>query len=134
MRRLALSYRPPLYLGLFLAALHLAWGVLWEPQHRGEIVSGFGSCMIVLGLLVAARPYVLGGREAATIRAMRPLLQQTAMSHEHSVTYHQGREAERAQVRSSVIAERETSVVMIAIGTLLNGYGPPLIRVLGLGG
>jgi hypothetical protein len=134
MHRLALSYYPPLYLGLVLAAIHLAWGVWGEPQHRGEVVSGYGSCLIVLGLLVAARPYVLGGREAATTRAMKPPLQQAAMSREHSATYHQEREAERSQVRSSVIAERETSVVMIAIGTLLNGYGPPLIRVLGLGG
>lgn len=133
MRRLALSYHPPIYLGLVLAALHLAWGIWGEPHHRGEVVSGYGSCLIVLGLLVAARPYVLGGREAATSRAMKPSLHHATMSHEHSAPSHQEREAERAQVRSSVIAERETSVVMIAIGTLLNGYGPPLIRVLGLG-
>ncbi|GJD40830.1 hypothetical protein [Methylobacterium bullatum] len=41
------------------------------------------------------------------------------------------REAERIRIAKDVIAEREVTVVVIAIGTLINGYGPALVRLLG---
>lgn len=135
MRRLALSYWTPSLAGLALLGLHLAWAVRWDPGRRGEIATGFGACLIVLGLAVAARPYIRAGRAATVAHNMPPLdgcflgPDQTA---EEAQAEMAEREAERIRIATDVVAEREVAVVVIAIGTLLNGYGPSLVRLLGL--
>lgn len=131
LRRLALSYWTPIGLGVVLFGTHLAWAIRWAPGKRGEVVTGFGACLIVLGLLVAARPYLRAGREVATADAMKPLLGSIAFG---DTTYDEAREAERPHVRRDVIAEREIAVAVIIVGTLLNGYGSPLVRWFGLEG
>lgn len=134
LRRVALSHWTPILAGVVLLGLHVAWAIRWEPTKRGEVVTGFGACLIVLGLLVAARPYLRAGRNAAADQAMSPLLGAFAIPAAESIRYHERREAGRPQVRRDVIAEREIAVGVIAVGTLLNGYGPPLVRWLGLEG
>ena len=135
MRRLALSYWTPILAGLVLLGLHLVWAIRWDPARRGEIATGFGACLIVLGLVVAARPYVRAGRGATVAHNMPPLdglflgPDQTAEEMEAEIAE---REAERVRIAKDVVAEREVAVVVIAIGTLLNGYGPALVRLLGL--
>lgn len=130
-RRLALSYWTPIALGALLLGLHLAWAIRWEPMKRGEIVTGFGAWLIVLGLLVAARPYIRTGRDVATADAMPPLIGGFAFA---DTSYDEQREASRPQVRRDVIAEREIAVGVIVVGTLLNGYGAALVRWFGLEG
>ncbi|CAA2161158.1 hypothetical protein MBRA_06318 [Methylobacterium brachiatum] len=130
-RRLALSYWTPVVLGAVMLGLHLAWAIRWEPAKRGEVVTGFGACLIVLGLLVAARPYLTTGLKGAIDKEA---------SAEPSAILSGGRTddphliARRTEAKGYIIAERVVAVVVIAVGTLLNGYGPPLVRWLGLEG
>lgn len=39
--------------------------------------------------------------------------------------------SKRVEVRRDVLAERVVAVAVIVVGTLLNGYGPVLVRILG---
>ncbi|MCJ2074784.1 hypothetical protein MKK68_03845 [Methylobacterium sp. E-016] len=145
MRRLALSYWTPIGAGLVLLSLHLAWAIRWEPSKRGEVVTGFGACLIVLGLLIAARPYIRSGMRHFVDAEVGPppadrlrdyLAAQTQIpkivSGELMYLVDGARYAsKRAEVRRDVLAERAVAVVVIAAGTLLNGYGPLLVRLAG---
>lgn len=132
MRRLALSHWTPAFAGLGLLVVHLAWGAWWEPAKRGEIATGYGACLIVLGLLVAARPYIRAGRTALYAQARPRHPGAFAISEETSRKFHEQVKATEPQRRRDVDAERIYAVAVIAAGTLLNGYGPPLVRLLGL--
>ena len=129
LRSLALSDRTIVITGAMLAGAHVAWGVWLEPTKRGEILTGFGACLIVLGLLVAARPYLATGLDALVDKeasaAPAPVLSGGRTDAPNLL-------AKRAEARDNILAERVTAVLVIGTGTLLNGYGPPLIRLLGL--
>jgi hypothetical protein len=130
-RRITLSYWSVAAVAVVVGTLHVLWFVHSVPAQRGEVVTGFGAALIVLGLWVAARPYIRSGIEVATGQAMSPLLGTFAMPAGQSREYHAQREAQRPQIRRDVIAERIIAVVVIAVGTLLNGYGTPLVRLFG---
>lgn len=127
MRRVALSYWTVCLIGLALFGVH-AWFWSSYPAHRAEVISGFGAALIVLGLWVAARPFIRSGLAVMVGQAMPPL--QGAFL-DGDLRGHQRREAMRPQVRRDVIAERIIAVLVIAVGTLLNGYAAPLVRVSG---
>jgi hypothetical protein len=131
MRRLALSYWTPPLAGLVLLALHLVWAIRWEPGRRGEIATGFGACLIVLGLLVAARPYIRAGREGMYAQARPRHPGSFAIPHEATVRFRERVAATEHERRRDVDAERIYAVVVIVVGTLLNGYGPALVRLFG---
>nr|WP_137830886.1 hypothetical protein [Methylobacterium sp. L1A1] len=132
MRLLAASYRTVIALGTVLLGLHLAWAIRWEPARRGEIATGFGACLIILGLWVAPRPYIRTGLgpiiEAALPRSRATFL----LGPDHGDKIRAARAAAEPEVRRDVIAERIVAVGVVMVGTLLNGYGPPLVRLLGL--
>ena len=145
MRRLALSYWTPTFAGLVLLGLHLAWAIRWDPARRGEIVTGFGACMIVLGLLVAARPYIRAGvrqlvdaevgprppdrlRDALEAQFQRPVIVPDELLYLIDGARYASK---RGEIRRDVLAERVIAVAVIGTGTLLNGYGPALVRILG---
>ncbi len=71
-RSLALSYWTPILVGLVLLGLHLVWAIRWEPTKRGEVVTGFGAALIVLGLFVASRPYIRSGLRALIEESLGP--------------------------------------------------------------
>lgn len=131
LRRLATSNWTAITLGLTILALHVAWAVWLEPTRRGEIVTGFGASMIVFGLLVAARPFLTTGLEAAVDREA---------SAGPAAVLSGGRTDDpdllrrRAEARDYIFSERVVAVLVIAGGTLLNGYGSPLVRLFGLEG
>lgn len=131
LRRLALTYWTPVAAGLVLLGLHLTWAIRWEPTKRGEILTGFGACLIVLGLLVAARPLIGSGLAGAAAQAA-PIARAAILSGER--INDPDLMARRARARSDIAAERVVAVIVIAIGTLLNGYGSPLVRWFGLEG
>lgn len=132
MRRLALSYWTPIALGIVLLGLHLAWAIWWEPARRGEIATGFGASLIVLGLLVAARPYIRAGREGMYAQARPRHPGAFAISNDASVRFRERVEATEPERRRDVDAERIYAIAVIVAGTLLNGYGPALVRLCGL--
>lgn len=129
MRRLATSNWIAAVLGMTIVAVHVAWAVWWEPTKRGEILTGFGASLIVLGLLVAARPFLTTGLEAAIDReasaAPSPILSGARTDDPDLLR-------RRAEAKGYILAERVVAVLLIAGGTLLNGYGPPLVRLFGL--
>lgn len=86
----------------------------------------------MLGLLVAARPYIRTGlHDIARQQVPAPqfpgyfnrdgMIERIKADHERRI---------RAAM-PDVIAERVVAVVAIIAGTLLNGYGSPLARVFG---
>ncbi|MEE7441104.1 hypothetical protein [Methylobacterium oryzae] len=134
LRRLSLSYWTPVVAGLVLLGLHLTWAIRWEPAKRGEAVTGFGACLIVLGLLVAARPYIRAGRQGMYDAARPRHPGAFAMAQGSSARFRARVEASEPERRRDVDAERIYAVAVIVAGTLLNGYGSPLVRLFGLEG
>jgi len=130
-RRISLSYWPVTAAAVIAIALHVIWFMNSPPAQRGEVITGSGAALIVLGLWVAARPFVRSGIEAATGQAMPPVRGVFPVAAKESHEYHARREAQRPQIRRDVVAERVIAVVIIALGTLLNGYGTPIVRLFG---
>ena len=132
MKRLAVSYWSVTLVGAVLFGLH-AWWWSARPAQRGEIVSGFGATLIVVGLWVAARPYIRAGVQGiaeAQIQApqfLPDLDEEGRIIAQTQAAYRQKVEAAKPDVR----AERVIAVVVIVIGTGFNGYGAPLVRVFG---
>ena len=135
LRTVALSYRTVALMRAVVLVLHVRWYTV-DKAAGGEAVSGFGAALVVLGILVAARPFLRAG--------VRGMAEQTVQQ-----TQYQGyvddvgtmeaasRAADQARIEAAipdVWAERVIAVVVIVIGTLLNGYGPPVARLLGLRG
>lgn len=131
LRRLALSYWTPITFGVALLGLHLAWAIRWEPTKRGEAVTGFGACLIVLGLLVGSRPYIRSGLQAVAAQQAFPPHFAAYESDETIAEKIGAHEARTVAATPDVIAERVIAVAVIVIGTLLNGYGSALVRWLG---
>ena len=135
LRMVALSYRTVALLGSLAIVLHVRWYTV-DKAPGDEVVSGFGAALVVLGIFVAARPFLRAG--------VRGMAEQTGQQ-----TQYQGyiddigtmeaasRAADQARIEAAipdVWAERVVAVVVIVTGTLLNGYGPLVARLLGLRG
>lgn len=114
-------------IGAVMLLLHGWW--FWTSNHQAEVLSGFGAALTVLGVFVAAQPYIGKGlyetaREQVGIcnpgdsPRLEPL---------------QDEETESEGVRH-VLKERVYGVILISVGSVLNGYGPALARALSLRG
>ena len=57
-RALGLSHWTVLAAGIVIFFLHVCWFIRVRPDHRLEVVSGFGAMLIVLGIWVAALPFL----------------------------------------------------------------------------
>ncbi len=131
LRSLALSYWTPVLVGLALLGVHLAWAIRWEPARRGEVVTGFGAAMIVLGLFVAARPYIRLGLGPFIRGALTPDVGTFVTDDSYDEQLKAIHAAELPEVTRDAWAERVIAVAVIAAGTILNGYGPLLVRLFG---
>ncbi len=133
-KRVATSYWTAAALGLFIAAVHGWW--LVKSDHAGEVISGFGAALVVLGLFVAARPFVeLGVRGMAAQQVQAP--QFTPLFDSEGTIIREAKAAYQKNIDAAVpavIVERVLAVLVVVTGTLLNGYGAPLARLLGLHG
>ena len=114
-------------LGVAVLAVHLGWFA--ASSRQSEVLSGLGGSITVLGILVAAQPYIRkgvrqAGREQAGLEDARGDRQQPDAEHE---------EAEAAGVRH-VLKERVVGVALIGLGSLLNAYGPAIATALDLKG
>ena len=73
LRRSLTSYWTAAILGLVLLGVYIAWGVWWEPGKRGEVVTGFGASLVVLGIFLAAHPFIRAGiRKTAASQVRSP--------------------------------------------------------------
>lgn len=112
---------------IILLLLHIWWFVV--SAHQGDVLSGLGGCLAALGIFVATQPYIRKGLlETAREQAG---LHHPGERHEEG-SARQG-EAEEEGVRH-VVKERVVGVALIAVGSMLNGYGPAIAHLLLLRG
>ncbi len=111
-----------------MTALHLRW--LQRSAHAGDVLSAYGAGLVVLGLLVAARPFIRGGLSAAVQAAMPQYQGYVGFPGRQIPTMLEQREieAQRPAIRREVITERVIAVAVVVVGTLMNGWGTPLAR------
>ncbi len=113
--------------------LHVRWYTV-DKSPGPEVLSGFGAALVGLGALVALRPYFRAGF-AGLVQAGLPVYGAGFWSSEDTLQAHRERvAAERPRVVLDVLAERVIAVVVVILGTLLNGYGPLVARMLHLRG
>lgn len=113
--------------GIFIVGLHLAWFL--ASARQSEVLSGLGGSVTVLGILVAAQPYIRKGvRQAGREQAG---LEEARGDRQHPDA--ESKEAEAAGVRH-VLKERVIGVALIGAGSVLNAYGPAIASILKLRG
>ena len=112
---------------LILAVGHVAW---YSVTHDPTIGMRFGTTLIALGIVVAARPFFRTGLREMVDRQSRashwrraPVEQIEQQEAAHKVA--------RPGIVHDVVAERIIGVAFIFFGTLLNGYGDLPLKWLG---
>lgn len=106
-------------LGIVVVAAHVFW--FFGSEHQGEVVSGLGGSVTVVGILVAAQPYIRKGvRQAAR--------EQAGLEDPRAVRRQRDREHEAAEAEGvrHVLKERVVGVALVGGGSILNAYGPAL--------
>jgi len=119
-RRLLIS--PAVVWGVWVAVLiaHLWWlCVSMDPV----IVQRFGAFTIIIGILMAARPYLRNGPEKVTQAAIPRPPGLFPVKSEDIALYRERVAKEAPEVQKDVLAERRNGVLMVGMGTLINGYG-----------
>jgi hypothetical protein len=131
MKRIAQSYLTIVIVGVAWLVLH-GWWWITCPGQRGENASGFGAFLTVLGVWIALLPYIrLGIQGMAEERVKTGSL--GAWHDTQTITDNKTIHEEKVKAAMpSVYEERIVAIFMIVIGSLLNGYGTPLVRWLGL--
>ena len=124
LRTAAASYTTAIVAFIVMTALHLRW--LHLSAHAGDVLSAYGAGLVVLGVLVGSRPYLRTGF-AGLVDAV--LAQDDAgylIGPDYLRELEEQRRAARPQAVRDVLAERVIAVVVVIVGTLLNGWGRPL--------
>ena len=114
-------------LGLGALGLHLWWFAF--SDHQGDVLTGLGGSLAALGIFVAAQPYIRKGlietaREQVGLQDTEEKIRQLEAKEEN---------AEKEGVRH-VLKERVVGVLLIAAGSMLNGYGVAIARLISLKG
>lgn len=96
-------------------------------------MSEFGAALVVLGVLVASRPYIRAGFRGLVRDGLPPppalvLIGGIGVPRMTAAELAE----ERPRVVRDVLAERVIAVAVVVLGTLLNGYGPLVARLFGL--
>ena len=129
-RDAAASYWTAGFAYIVMSALHWRW--LWRSTHASDVLSAYGAGLVVLGLLVAARPFIRAGvRRMAEQDVQAPQFGGWATAEYVA----EGWAAYRIRVDAvipDVWAERVAAIGVLVVGTLLNGWGTPLARRWGL--
>lgn len=114
-------------LGVSLLLLHLFW--LSRSEHQSDVSSGLGGALAALGIYIATQPYIRKGL-TETAREQAGLDQP---GERHKQANARQDEAEGEGVRH-LVKERVVGVLFIAVGSVLNGYGPAIGHWLALRG
>ena len=128
LRQGASSYWTVAVVSAAVTVMHLVW--LMRSDHAGEVVSGFGSVLVVLGVWVAAFPFIRHG--LTRVVDQMPRVSDVVLPEFRSMALRREERDERAKQRRDQIDERIWGVAIVLLGTLLNGYGAPLARLAGL--
>ena len=110
-------------MGLVVLGLHLAWFL--ASAHQSEVLSGLGGSVTVLGILVAAQPYIRKGVRQAGRE--QPGFEEARGDRQHPDAERE--DAEAAGVRH-VLKERVVGVALIGAGSILNAYGSAIASAL----
>ena len=125
--KIASSYRS---VGIVTVVLTLAHaGFLARYGHAGEVVSGYGASLVVLGVWVAGFPLIRRGLQQ--VGPLGPSYIDGVLPEFRSFAKRIMDEQERHKIRRDQIDERVVGVAIALVGTLLNGYGTPLARLIG---
>ena len=130
--RILVSYWTAIFAWVVMTVLHLRW--LHRSTHAGDVISAYGAGLTVLGLLVAARPFLKMGvdRTARSQVPQLPFAFAAPDTEEGMRPFREHQEAAFRYFRREIIAERVIAVAVVVVGTLLNGWGTPLARRWGL--
>ena len=112
--------------GLAVLGLHLWWFA--GSKHQGDVLTGAGGFLAALGIFVAGQPYIRKG----LIKTAREQVGLQDTEESRQIDAHED-EAEKEGVRH-VLKERVVGVLLIAAGSMLNGYGVAIARLLSLKG
>lgn len=134
LRWYVLSYEALIVTWALVLAAHVQWGTLTDDAGRGEAVSAFGAWTTIFGIAVAARPYVRAGREGMYAAARPRPPGAFVITTERSKKFRERVEATEPERRRDVDAERIWTVLVVVAGTLINGYGAPIGRLLSFAG
>jgi hypothetical protein len=110
-------------IGLVGLTLHLWWFV--DSYHQGDVLTGLGGFLAALGIYIAAQPYIRKG-------VVETAREQVGLDNGANSQIKE-EEAEQEGVRH-VLKERVVGVILIACGSMLNGYGMELARLFSLRG
>ena len=133
---IAASYWTALALGALAIFLHGRWYVV-DKATGGEVVSGFGAALVVLGVMIGGRAYVRSGiigvaLQQTTTQAL--VITPSKYGGDMAAATAAARAERAAKVVPDLIAERVIAVAIVILGTLLNGYGPLIARLAHLRG
>ncbi len=117
-RRLFASDWTATAIGAVILVLHAFWFA--HSQYRADVISGFGVALADLGVFVTAQPFI---RQGIT----RTAHQQYNVDSE---TKPKDLSAPVDEAERHVLKERVVGVVLIAAGTLFNGYAGALDHLL----
>ena len=116
--------------GIAWAAMSwLHWRWLWRSTHVGEVLSAYGSGLVVLGLWVAVLELV---RVGITETARRQVGQEPVWFAEQLPAAEASEKAAAVEARRTIIVERAIAGSVVAAGTLAGGCATPLSRRWGL--
>ena len=105
-------------IGAVIVVLHAFWFA--QSQYRADVISGLGVALADLGVFVTAQPFIRLG-------ITRTALQQYDVDSE---TKPKDLSAPVDEAERHVLKERVVGVVLIAAGTLFNGYAGALDHLL----
>ena len=129
-RAAAASYWTAVAAWAVMSALHWRW--LWRSAHAGDVLSAYGAGLVVLGLLVAARPFIRAGVRPTAIQSVAAQAPQTFGYGGPRPEAYAAHDARVGAAMPDVWAERVVAVGVVVVGTLLNGWGTSLARRWGL--
>ena len=127
LRRIVTSHWTAVTLGALAVLLHVRWYTV-DKALGGEVLSGFGAALVVLGIFVGSRPYIRAGL-AKLVSDGLPAYGAGFFSSDALKEHRDRVAAERPKVLRDVLAERVLAVGVVIIGTLLNGYGSLIARL-----
>ena len=116
--------------GLLLLTVHALWFLLVKPAYRSDVIAGFGGALICLGIWLAALPFLRKGLDKAIQEATPKHPGAFLLSAKTSAKITNNIEAARPGVQRDILDERVRGVLVIAAGTLINGYAGFWARLL----
>ena len=119
MRRIIASEWTAACLTIFVIAFHAWW--FGHSAKQAEVLSGLGGALTILGVFVAAQPYIRKG----LIETGREQIGLHPPGETQRQMHDEEEDAEAEGVRH-VLQERVAGVILISLGSLLNGYGPAI--------